>query len=60
MNKPGTKTEILQRRLNKVNRLAELMREDHNVEKAIQAYRLINLINARLTDRTRLKMPHIN
>lgn len=58
--KPRAKVHYLQERLMKLQRLAQLARSDKNVYKSLQAHRLINDLQKRLSINSNIKLPYIN
>ena len=54
------KEHYLQHRMKRLQRLAQLSREDKNPTKTIQAHRLINQLQMQLSNQTKINLPYIN
>lgn len=54
------KEHYLQYRMKRLQRLAQLSREDKNTCKTIQAHRLINELQMQLSNQTKINLPYIN
>ncbi len=54
------KEHYLQYRMKRLQRLAQLSREDKNACKVIQAHRLINQLQVYLSNQTKINLPYIN
>lgn len=54
------KIHYLQARLNRLQKLAQLARQDKNVVKSIQAHRLINELQKKLSINSSINLPYIN
>ena len=54
------KEHYLQHRMKRLQKLAQLSREDKNACKVIQAHRLINELQRRLCNQTKINLPYIN
>jgi hypothetical protein len=53
------KEHYLQYRMKRLQRLAQLSREDKNACKVIQAHRLINQLQVYLSNQTKINLPYI-
>lgn len=58
--KPRAKVHYLQERLLRLQKLAQLARQDKNIYKSIQAHRLINDLQKKLSTNSNIKLPYIN
>ena len=54
------KEHYLQNRMRRLQKLAQLSREDKNTCKTIQAHRLINELQMQLSNQTKINLPYIN
>jgi len=54
------KEHYLQHRMKRLQKLAQLSREDKNACKVIQAHRLINELQKHLCNQTKINLPYIN